>query len=42
MLKSQRPGQNAITVAAPGFDATGGARHGLGLARLKPSCGGFA
>jgi D-alanyl-D-alanine carboxypeptidase len=42
LLKPQQLKQMQTTVDSPDFDATGGARYGLGLAKLKLSCGGFA
>jgi D-alanyl-D-alanine carboxypeptidase len=42
LLKPQQLKEMETTVDAPDFDATGGARYGLGLARFKLSCGGFA
>ncbi|MFG1702652.1 serine hydrolase domain-containing protein [Nonomuraea sp. M3C6] len=42
LLKPQQLKQMQTTVAAPNFDATGGARYGLGLASIKLSCGGSA
>ena len=42
LLKPEQLKQMQTTVAANDFDATGGARYGLGLARVKLSCGGFA
>ncbi|AWS49243.1 serine hydrolase [Streptosporangium sp. 'caverna'] len=42
LLKPAQLKQMQTTVTADDFDATGGARYGLGLARVKLSCGGYA
>lgn len=42
LLKPAQLAEMQRTVPAPGFDAAGTWGYGLGLARTKVSCGGYA